>query len=164
MNVLAKEGEDAEVKSKEDGSLLTEKENGLDNIETKLWEKNKLKQDMEKRQQELSASKDELINLIESTKVKVEDLQIDLDEKKEALKESRNDIGSRQNKLEELRQELVKNQELLQKVMPSINDTYNEVAKLDYEVKMLEQLEKEAIGYSRGVKELMQAEIGRAHV
>ncbi|MDD5772108.1 MAG: chromosome segregation protein SMC [bacterium] len=158
FEVLAKDREDVEIKSKEAESFLKEKESNLDNVETRIWEKNKLKQDLEKRQQEAAASKENLINLIEGTKVKVENLQKDLDEKKEILKASRNNIESLRNKLEELRQELIKNQELLQKVMPSINDTYNEVAKLDYKIKMLEQLEKEAIGYSRGVKELMQAE------
>lgn len=158
LGVLIKEGADVEAKGKEAETFLNEKENNLDNVEARLWEKNKLKQDIEKRQLETTAAKGNLINLMEGARAKVAELQNSLEEKKAILTASRGDIDALRSKLEELRQELITNQELLQEVMPSINDTYNDVAKLDYEVKMLEQLEKEAIGYSRGVKELMQAE------
>ncbi|MFH1287211.1 MAG: chromosome segregation protein SMC [bacterium] len=158
MNLLEKEGEDIAVKSTEAGLLLTEKENNLDTVGAKLWEKNKLKQDLGKEQQEITAAKDSLINLIKETEERVENLQKSMDEKRGGLEVLRSEIESRQGKMDGLRRELIEKQELLQVVMPSINGIYNEVAELDYKAKMLEQLEKEAIGYSRGVKELMQAE------
>ncbi|MEW6087447.1 MAG: chromosome segregation protein SMC [bacterium] len=158
MGDLEKEAEETDAAGKEAGILLSGKENDLDNVETALWEKNKLKQELEKKLEEMEASGSNLINLIKEANEKIEHLQKSVNEKRGILKELRNDIDSRRDKLEELRQELVKNQELLQSVMPSINDVYNETAELDYKFKMLEQLEKESIGYSRGVKELMRAE------